>query len=103
VAGGGQAHRGLIAAYTGRVSSELRPKGTGHDQRTCRFLGPNPSFDRSSIPAGKDRARLPLFLCHAKEPPVISTMVKCKYCRENNLLYEPREAGEQPPQGARGA
>jgi hypothetical protein len=78
------------------MSEALRPKGPGHDQRTCRFLAPNPGFDRSRIPEGVDRTRLPLFLCLAKEKPVLSTMVKCKYCRENNLLYEPREAAAGP-------
>jgi len=75
------------------ATSGLQPKAPGHDARTCRFLRPNPGFDRSSIAEGAGRARLPLFLCAAKDPPAVSTMVKCKYCRENNLLYEPRPEG----------
>jgi len=75
------------------TTSGLQPKAPEHDRRTCRFLRPNPGFDRSSIAEGADRARLPLFLCTAKDPPLMSTMVKCKYCRENGLLYEPRPEG----------
>ena len=74
-------------------SGDARPlaaKGPGHDQRRCRFLVPNPEFDRSAIPAGVDRTRLPLFLCLAKDKPLISTMRKCKFCRETGLWYEPR-------------
>jgi hypothetical protein len=69
----------------------LAPKGPGHDQRRCRFLVPNPAFDRSAIPEGVDRTRLPLFLCLAKGRPLISTMRKCKFCRETGLWYQPRE------------
>ncbi len=71
--------------------SPLAPKGPGHDQRRCRFLVPNPAFDRSAIPEGVDRTRLPLFLCLAKGRPLISTMRKCKFCRETGLWYQPRE------------
>jgi hypothetical protein len=80
-----------------RSSSDVRPlaaKGAGHDQRRCRFLIPNPAVDRSAIPAGVDRTRLPLFLCLAKGKPLISTMRKCKFCRETALWYEPR--GDSP-------
>lgn len=73
------------------MDSELQPKAPGHDTRKCRFLAPNPGFDRSTIPEGVDRSRLPLFLCLAKERPVLSTMQKCRYCREHNLLYQPRD------------
>jgi hypothetical protein len=76
---------------TSEEDEGLRPKAPGHDMRRCRFLEANPGFDRESIPPGADRTRLPLFLCTAKERPVISTMVKCKYCRENRLLYQPLE------------
>ena len=69
----------------------LRPKGPGHDQRSCRFLTPNPEYDRSAIPEGVDRTRLPLFLCMVKEKPLFTTMRKCKFCRETNLWYQPRE------------
>jgi len=74
------------------VTTPLAPKGPGHDQRTCRFLTPNPAFDRSAIPAGVDRTRLPLFLCRYKgeDRPLITTMVKCKFCRTTGLWYEPR-------------
>ena len=77
----------------------LAAKGAGHDQRRCRFLAPNPAVDRSAIPAGVDRTRLPLFLCLAKDKPLISTMRKCKYCRENSLWYEPRADSPDAPVG----
>ena len=80
------------------ASSALRPKGPGHDQRRCRYLAPNPDFDRSAIPEGVDRTRLPLFLCMVKGKPLITTMVKCKFCRETNLWYQPRE--DSPDAGA---
>lgn len=70
-------------------ASTLQLKGTGHDQRRCRFLVPNPGFDRANIPEGKDRKPLPLFLCLAREKPAFSTMVKCKWCREHDWLYQP--------------
>lgn len=75
------------------MSSTLDPKGSGHDQRRCRFLTPNPACDRSTIPDGVDKTRLPLFLCHYKGPdhPLITTMAKCKYCRTVGLWYQPRE------------
>jgi hypothetical protein len=69
----------------------LAPKSAGHDQRRCRFLEPNPNFDRSAIPADLDRTRLPLFLCMVKGKPLFTTMRKCKYCREKPLWYQPRE------------
>ena len=69
----------------------LAAKGPGHDQRRCRFLSPNPDLDRSLLPAGVDRARLPLFLCSVKGRPLFTTMRKCKFCRETGLWYEPRE------------
>ena len=75
----------------------LQPKAPGHDDRKCRFLAPNPAFDRSQIAPGKDRSRLPLFLCLAKERPVFSTMVKCRYCRDHALLYRPVEDGPCTP------
>jgi hypothetical protein len=56
---------------------------------------PNPAVDRSTIPAGVDRTRLPLFLCLAKERPLISTMRKCKFCRETGLWYQPRLEGAE--------
>lgn len=77
----------------------LRPlarKGPGHDQRRCRFLEPNPTLDRSAIPEGVDRTRLPLFLCMAKGKPLVTTMRKCKFCRETNLWYEPRPDSQDP-------
>lgn len=75
------------------MGTALRPKGPGHDQRRCRFLVPNPNFDRSNIPEGVDRTRLPLFLCLYKgaDHPLITTMAKCKYCRTVGLWYQPRE------------
>lgn len=73
------------------TDTSLRPKGPGHDQRRCRFLVANPDVDRSAIPEGVDRTRLPLFLCTAKGRPLITTMRKCKFCRETNLWYQPRE------------
>ena len=84
-------HDGAGAGATG-----LRPKGPGHDQRRCRFLSPNPACDRASIPEDVDRTRLPLFLCSVKgaERPLITTMRKCKFCRETNLWYQPRDAAE---------
>ena len=69
----------------------LAPKGQGHDQRRCRFLEPNPAVDRTAIPADVDRTRLPLFLCMVKGKPLLTTMRKCKYCREQGLWYQPRE------------
>ena len=79
----------------------LAAKGAGHGQRRCRFLTPNPAVDRSAIPAGMDRTRLPLFLCLAKGKPLISTMRKCKFCRETGLWYEPRtdssDTADRPP------
>ena len=72
------------------VNRPLARKGPGHDQRRCRFLEPNPALDRSSIPEGVDRTRLPLFLCMVKGAPLITTMRKCKFCRETNLWYQPR-------------
>jgi hypothetical protein len=81
-------------------SADARPlaaKGAGHDQRRCRFLVPNPDVDRSAIPAGVDRTRLPLFLCLAKGKPLISTMRKCKFCRESGLWYEPRHDSPDAP------
>ena len=81
----------------------LSGKGPGHDQRRCRFLVPNPALDRSTIPEGVDRTRLPLFLCLAKDKPLISTMRKCKFCRETGLWYQPRadspDAATLPPGG----
>ena len=68
----------------------LVAKGPGHDQRRCRFLTPNPAVDRSALPEGVDRIRLPLFLCHVKDKPLITTMRKCKFCRETGLWYQPR-------------
>jgi hypothetical protein len=62
------------------TDTPLRPKGPGHDQRRCRFLVANPDVDRSAIPEGVDRTRLPLFLCTAKGRPLITT-----------LWYQPRE------------
>jgi len=69
----------------------LQPKGPGHDRRRCRFLAPNPAVDRQALPAGADRTRLPLFLCLVKGRPLITTMRKCKFCRETGLWYQPRE------------
>lgn len=87
-------------------SGEVRPlavKGPGHDQRRCRFLAPNPALDRSTIPAEVDRTRLPLFLCLAKGKPLISTMRKCKFCRETGLWYEPRaDSPDAPTEASRG-
>ncbi len=87
------------------MTTGLRPKGPGHDQRRCRFLSPNPACDRSSIPEGVDRTRLPLFLCSAKgtDRPLITTMRKCKFCRETNLWYQPREETDARRAGADGA
>jgi hypothetical protein len=75
------------------MASVLQPKGPGHDQRRCRFLIANPTYDRASIPAGVDRTRLPLFLCLYKgaDHPLITTMAKCKFCRTTGLWYQPRE------------
>ena len=88
-------------------SATIRPlarKGPGHDQRRCRFLTPNPAVDRSAIPEGVDRTRLPLFLCLAKGPPLITTMRKCKFCRETGLWYEPRpDSPDALPQAGSGA
>jgi hypothetical protein len=73
---------------------DIRPlgrKGPGHDQRRCRFLVPNPTLDRSTLPEGVDRTRLPLFLCLVKGRPLLTTMRKCKFCRETNLWYQPRD------------
>jgi hypothetical protein len=78
----------------------LAPKGAGHDQRRCRFLTPNPALDRSTIPEGVDRTRLPLFLCLATGQPLLTTMRKCKFCRETSWRYAPREPGAEPPQNA---
>ena len=75
----------------------LAPKGPGHDQRRCRFLTPNPALDRSAIPEGVDRTRLPLFLCLVKGKPLITTMRKCKFCRETKLWYQPREDSPDAP------
>lgn len=71
------------------TTTPLQPKGPGHDQRRCRFLVPNPEFDRSAIAAGADRTRLPLFHCMVKGKPLLTTMRKCKFCRETNLWYQP--------------
>jgi hypothetical protein len=79
---------------------EIRPlarKGPGHDQRRCRFLEPNPGFDRSAIPDGVDRTRLPLFLCMVKGKPLFTTMRKCRYCRETGLWYQPRPDSPDAP------
>lgn len=92
-------------------ASPLRPKGSGHDQRRCRFLVPNPALDRSTLPEGVDRTRLPLFLCTVTGRPLITTMRKCKFCRETKLWYQPREdspdalplAPSPTPSGARSA
>ncbi|MHB8576898.1 MAG: hypothetical protein ACYDCQ_16415 [Dehalococcoidia bacterium] len=89
------------------MTSGLAAKGPGHDQRRCRFLIPNPNLDRAAIPDGVDRARLPLFLCLAlgEAKPLITTMVKCRFCRTTQLWYEPREdspdfaAGSGPVRG----
>jgi hypothetical protein len=69
----------------------LAQKGPGHDRRRCRFLTSNPAVDRAAIPEGVDRTRLPLFLCMVKGKPLITTMRKCKFCRETNLWYQPRD------------
>jgi len=75
------------------MTSGLGPKGPGHDQRRCKFLTPNPEFDRGSIPDGAEKGRLPLFLCLYRGPdhPLITTMVKCHYCRTTGLWYQPRD------------
>lgn len=75
------------------MSSGLGAKGPGHDQRKCRFLIANPFYDRASIPPGADKGRLPLFHClyRGSDQPLITTMVKCRYCRTTGLWYEPRE------------
>ncbi len=81
-----------------------------HDQRRCAFLAPNPEFDRDAYPPGPARSRAPLFLCHAKGRPLITTMRKCRFCRDTNLWYRPAadspdyialtEAAAQSPQPA---
>ncbi len=75
------------------MSEGLGPKRPGHDQRKCRFLVPNPDYDRAVIPADADKARLPLFLCLYKgaDHPLISTMAKCRFCRTTGLWYQPRD------------
>lgn len=75
------------------MASPLQAKGPGHDQRRCRFLTANPALDRSAIPEGVDRTRLPLFLCLVKgeDHPLYTTMAKCKFCRTTGLWYQPRE------------
>jgi len=75
------------------MTSALDPKGPGHDQRRCRFLIPNPGYDRSSIPYGAEKGRLALFLCLYKgaDHPLITTMVKCRYCRTTGLWFQPRD------------
>jgi len=74
------------------MSTDLGPKAPGHDQRKCHFLVANPCYDRGAIPAGANKARLPLFNCLYKgeERPLITTMVKCRYCRNTGLWYQPR-------------
>lgn len=81
------------------MSGGLGPKGPGHDQRTCRFLVPNPNYDRAAIPAGADKTRLPLFHCLYKgaDRPLLSTMVKCRFCRTTGLWYRPRDDSPDAP------
>jgi hypothetical protein len=84
-------------------SPDIRPlgsKGPGHDQRRCRFLVPNPALDRGTLPEGVDRTRLPLFLCLVKGRPLLTTMRKCRFCRETNLWYQPRDDSPDNPSPA---
>ncbi|HWO94336.1 MAG TPA: hypothetical protein VNL92_06185 [Dehalococcoidia bacterium] len=64
----------------------MRPPS--HDQRKCAFIAPNPNVDRAAIPFER-RQGAPLFLCYAKGDPLITTMRKCRYCRDNRLWYKP--------------
>ena len=96
---GGLRYTRLMQESSSDDARPLAAKGPGHDQRRCRFLAPNPAVDRSAIPAGVDRTRLPLFFCLAKGKPLISTMRKCKFCRETGLWYEPRADSPDAPAG----
>jgi hypothetical protein len=64
-------------------------RSAGHDQRRCVFLTPNPGVDRAAYPPGEARSKAPLFLCLAKGKPLITTMRKCRFCRDTNLWYQP--------------
>jgi hypothetical protein len=65
-------------------------KGPGHDTRLCRFFSRNPDVDYESIPKDADKSRLGIYLCHVKGKPLITTMKKCRFCRDTKLWYEPR-------------
>lgn len=76
------------------------PKSPGHDQRRCRFFARNPAIDYASLPADRDRSRMGIYLCLAKGKPLPTSMVKCRYCRDHNLWYQPLEGSPDYPQAA---
>lgn len=69
----------------------LGKKVLEHDKRRCKYFSKNPEL-AAKLKPNDDRGRVLIFNCSNPQLPELTSMLKCKICRDKGRGFELKES-----------